>query len=469
MSRKNLNGGGPRHRKFFKSFTENWVRSVTVTALVLINVVLLNWDMVSHSFIHEQNNPPVDRKESTYQRVIKHSYLVLKAHPDIPTPQVVTVTLSSDRLSGFTYADNACESRKMLSTLIPTLYDEGFSVIVLDLTFGPNACSDPIANDQFTTAFASSRIPIIVARSTRSPQNIYDGKPLELLSTFPLPGLDDTPVSDRRPPKSTYGISRFTHNLEAIPTEWLVRTSTSEQPRVMDGLAFAAVRAADPDLSSHPHLRRLSEQGHETMLDISQYRLPNVGVTDVLCNEPSPEKLRQLHDKTLFYCPGSRRLSARQVAVIGNDVERDRHPLSNEQRAGFEIHAEYVEALLSAHYFEEIPGSISLTILLLWSVGAFVLSLRVRYPTSVLIVAGSALVLLLVAMCALILGNYYPPVEELTALILNLLVILFAEFLKKSAEPQTPGDSLRLGGSDEACRRDINKRSKPLGSADGLR
>lgn len=238
---------------------------------------------------------------------------------------------------------NACIGRAYTADVLRTLALLHPAVIVLDKFYSPGACaSAPESTRDFVATTGALSVPVIVGEST-------GGLPRRVDEAC----LVRKPQLDFASPNVHHGLTRLNTATEKLPLEWRVlpATPTAGRSEVADSLALATIKVYDPGYVNRPRIRALlgADRHPYANLDLD---LPHATTTDLLCEAGTPAMLNRWrpdcsHRPTPVSIMG-------KVIVIGSEGRDDLRQVLGTRMWGFDLHAHYIEALLSGTFLRTV-------------------------------------------------------------------------------------------------------------------
>ena len=271
---------------------------------------------------------------------------------------------------------NLCTGRSYMADLVRTLTGIKGSppaAIVIDKYFGASPCkSYQNLTDELTGAVQAAGIPVIVGESTTSAPEETQGSCL----------VQNPQQLDFKAPQIVHrGLTKLNANREQIPVSWPVLNhlpplASSSRKESISLVAAEAV----PSLIDNPNkLQSISTAPRHPYARLN-LKLPAESSTALLCSSGSPEVRTRWHcneptpvdasmasplQNSITFDP------AGKVVVIGSQSESDHRAVLGRRTWGYELQAEYVDALLSGKYLRALPGQ-----LLFWTWIAFLVLLE---------------------------------------------------------------------------------------------
>jgi hypothetical protein len=344
-------------------------RSFVFSILAVIALILID-DAKSRSAVPESSSP------ESILRVLSQDYVYehLLGSPKPPSKFVAVIMLYRDMpepssASGSESAQfaTACQRRTYLAQVLTALAATRPKAVVLDMWFEPNFCSDTDSQPLWTAVDAlAKQIPVVSGIGAFDPDEATANWPAELsaasrrgaeLKPTELVAMPAIPLAHSIGEAVTEASVELDADNRKIPLSWPVYASfaaigRSGEPRRIDSLAVAAVRAIDPN---NPALKRVgaldinnaatpSGDPHPYTTFLREEDLPIVRADDVLCASAAQSKDcgtsrgAIIDTKTLF--------SGRVVLIGSAGFGNDAHQSLIGYVPGVVLQANYVESLL---------------------------------------------------------------------------------------------------------------------------
>jgi hypothetical protein len=152
-----------------------------------------------------------------------------------------------------------------------------------------------------------------------------------------------------------HGITRLNPQKEKVPLQWNVLSANPEGSNASaakaDSLPWAAVEAYDADYAHRRRLQALLGTGRHPYANLN-LPLARTTSTELLCDAGTPA----MRQRWALSCTGpAQHLNLLgKVVVIGAEDDRDRWPVLDSMRWGFELQATYIQVMLSGSYLRAI-------------------------------------------------------------------------------------------------------------------
>ena len=239
---------------------------------------------------------------------------------------------------------NACIGRAYMADVLRSLALLHPAVIVLDKFYSPGACpSSPESTRDLIATAGSLSAPVVVGESTGG-----------LPSRVDEACLVRKPQLDFASPNVHRGLTRLNTETEKLPLQWhvLPAMSVAQHAEVVDSLSLATIKVYDPEYVDRPRIRALlgADRHPYANLDLD---LPHATTTDLLCQAGTPAMRAR-------WAPDCQRHNAAvslasKVVVIGSEDKEDMRQVLDKHMWGFDLHARYIEALLSGTFLRTVP------------------------------------------------------------------------------------------------------------------
>lgn len=321
-----------------------------------------------------------------YQVISRAGYRPIKARH----VRIVSLTNATEE-GDEELRNNICKQRARLAELVAALDQLKVGLIVIDKYFGRKSCPTSDAGTAaLLEALRNAGSPVVVGLSTKDPDQWGH---LTLHNSLLL----DAELGDRR--HILFGLVRLNQDNRKIPLEWSVTTpeslphSDESQPnaRREKALAMVAAQLWHSDVDERPTLRQLlANQTHPYASFIEAKDFYSFWAKDVIC-EASDQR------KAAGECKSGgldARHLANHIALVGDDMESDRHSSVIGVVPGMVLQANYIEALLDDRYFTPIDQRWSVAVLLVFSALLYFLFSWMDSPEIAAILGVSALALL---------------------------------------------------------------------------
>lgn len=244
-----------------------------------------------------------------------------------------------------------CVGRSYMADLLRTLAALHPAEIVVDKFYGPTACAaEPEHTTELLNTVHALHVPIVLGESTGPAPENKAGVCLQ-----------QKPQLDFGSPNVHHALTRLNAEREKLPLTWRVlpeRSAAAPHPEENsdfvreDSLAWAAVKLYDPAYAGRGKLQALlrSERHPWTNLNVD---LPHSTSTAVLCTAGSA----QARQRWQAQCTPDMRAPdvLGKVIVIGSERSEDMRTVLDTRRWGFDLHALYIEALLSGTFLRALP------------------------------------------------------------------------------------------------------------------
>ena len=451
-------------RRHFKQ--RDKIVNFTTSVLALLTVFLLS--RAEHSPATPESSP-----EEQYTKYFSPDYWYLKMldTPQPPAEHVSVVILDKhipDQLAE-TYplesagASYSCKIRPYIADLLKSLCKSSPKVVVLDMWFDPEYCSDLDSRPLWNELDAlSGQVPIVSGLGSYNYSEVQSGFPAELARIWARGSeLKDTELVLMPAVKmGQYGKGRISEGVveldsdsRKVPLSWPAYDSFETvggagQPHRIDSLSVAAVRAFNPRSAVLNRIGALDEQGMATASTelfpyttfLQEEGLPIARAIDVIRSNPTTEKQRTVC-RTFDARPlDSSTLFAGRIILVGDaGIPLDTHRTLIGIVPGVVLHAEYIEALLEDRVYKPIPTFLEILAALVWLGVLIMISLFIQRPILAILYLLAAVVLPAYFIHRLILYyRFYTPLLLLFILagIVLLLNRVMDRFLSKQEERQ---------------------------------
>ncbi len=277
--------------------------------------------------------------------------------PGVPSSRVAVVTMGDSEASDL--STDVCSGRRFTADVIDALNRHAVSVIALDKEYGVGSCKQEAANAALVAATEHSHVKIVVGQDTHNASEQDDGQCMVLSKGF---SFGTAAV--------TQGITVLNENPLKIPLRWPVFQNDEQAghgtaAKDTDGETFslAAAAAADPAITARRAIAaNLARHSHP----FGDFRgaVDEVTATELLCSDAAgTAKLAEWGDR----CAGSKPLDLRgRVVVVASQSSTDVHPFLGGDVPGALLQAHYIEALLSGHYYSEVPFWLAVIVFMVW-------------------------------------------------------------------------------------------------------
>ena len=336
---------------------------------------------------------------------------------------LVTISGASEPLNVLT---NTCDSRLFIADLVKQLKTDGARAIVIDKYYSKGACTkETEVNEPFRKALADANIPIVVGQQTQTKEDSDDDQACLVLT----PPFDFTPKSaGTRKSNVTSGLIRLNSDTRRIPLRFQVFKSEEDQTAdaFEPSLALAAAEAVDPGLARDHQLAPLiRDQDSPYSVLTPPDGNPAMGY---ICQPVIATSQNGAHptsawgDCTRFLGPKRNQLQSvrGRVVIIGDLVSSDQKPYLTEHKYGVELHAMYIEALLSERgYLKPFSTTFQVIALICLLLALHLASALQPTWQGRLRISATIFVFVLVAFSVTPFLGYYPPLDYLLAVVLN--------------------------------------------------
>ena len=344
----------------------------------------------------DRASTPEDSQDAEYLKTLSPDfwYEKLMAKPEPPAKYIAVIVVGNDVPTIVDTAEKepafACRRRLFLAELLMALSQLSPRVVVLDMWFNPQACSDIESRPLWNALNClSERVPVVRGLGSYSLDDVVSLLPT-YASTLDRSGRFLRPTElvlmpTQSPPfdsnsKISEGVVQLDANPRCIPLSWPVydELEIAGEPgklHRLDSLSVAAVRAVDPvaavlarfgalnpDSSAKasaelpPHARLLPEED-----------IPIAQAIDIVCLKPR-NKLWETTCHSLGAGSRNRQIEiAGRVVLIGAAGSRDDvHKSQIGNVPGVVLQAEFVESLLQNRVYKSIPFAYQVALGLAW-------------------------------------------------------------------------------------------------------
>ena len=296
---------------------------------------------------------------------------------------LITLTEGNEPLSVMT---NTCAARAFYTVLVPKLAKLGAKVIAIDQRYSKDSCIDETINGAFRNALENDQLlgppkkegpPIVAGEAThRRPDSLDDADCLVETAPFdfnakPGGGLLHTPDNVH------YGLTRLNDNSLKIPLQWSVfpddrsAIDNPTAPKLVEGFALVAAELADNTLIRTSAINRFNEDYEHPYASFAR-TVPTWTAMDVLCY--GPDKVAQ--DAKWGVCDNIAHVPFSldgKVAVVGLHTDAELRSFPGQDQYGVDLHAKYIEALLTKGYVRGAPHRLDVWAVVLYVVLSVVL------------------------------------------------------------------------------------------------
>lgn len=366
---------GPLIKEFLHAYKTDKSRLIIVAlAFVLLTILTLFGFGVFKGLdlLGEGQCQLTDVPQSNEMQTIFYDFLMRHRFSSSKPRYVAMVTISEDN-EPLSVITNTCASRRFLTALIPQLDSYDIKAIAVDQSFTKGSCPEEDTytdrdsgmsvktNDQLRQAFELAKHPIIVGWGTHKREVDGDKDDCLMLN-------DHFEFNPRRSGVSTfakenvfYGLIRLNNNNLKIPLRWWAfpynpRPQNSQdvaEPKNSFSLETAEhvptfsvtsdkVLARDIANDEHPYASFVRDMTKWSAMDVLCYGPDKVAKNGVWggCDRIAHKPLDDLSGK---------------VVVVGSEIVSDSKPFLDGKRSGAELHADYIEALLTGRYVRTAP------------------------------------------------------------------------------------------------------------------
>jgi hypothetical protein len=285
----------------------------------------------------------------------------------------------------------ACKRRLYIARLLNVLAAFVPKVVVLDMWFEPDSCSDLDSQTLWNELDSiSKKIPVVSGIGSYNLSEILSNWPAELAGvTRRQSKIQPTELVSIRAINPVHsssgkiieGVVELDSDSRKIPLSWPVYESfatvgTSAQPRRIDSLSIAAVRAVDPQSPILARVGALDVHGSQlTSPDPFPYTsflreedLPIFRADEVICSSSlAANTVREECHSTNAGGPDFKMLFNGKVVLIGfAGFGPDVHKSLIGNVPGVVLQANYVESLLENRVYNPIPTPYQILIWIVW-------------------------------------------------------------------------------------------------------
>ncbi len=278
---------------------------------------------------------------------------------------------------------DACKRRIYIAELLKAAVVVEPKVVVLDLWLDAS-CQDAASADFLRKEVAdfSTHTPIVFGLGSYNPNEIKASFPAEFIRMkAQRPPLEDTqlvliPSLDPGTPGSQ-GVAEVNSDNRKIPLSWPMfsqfNTQVPEEPKRMDSLSIAAVRAFDP---RHPALARVgalagdgspvpSSEDHPFTSFLREEDFPVYSALDVICTQATDKQTNPL---CANFQQGNRdlRLKGRVLVVGVVGTGADIHQTVIGKVPGVMLQANYIQSLLDLRVYKPIKPAYQIAMGAIW-------------------------------------------------------------------------------------------------------
>jgi hypothetical protein len=320
-------------------------------------------------------------------------YEVALGRPETHAQHVVIVTIGPDMPAKLVQGTSSqpltnispvCERRLYEATLLEALSAAHPKVIVADMWLDPKGCTDAIAKGVLLTELANVNVPLVFGLPTYDPAALIKAFPAEFSQARnrlpPLKSTELVLMPILHPPRSsTNSVSEGTVELNSdvrkIPLSWPVYEDIESigkpnQPRRLDSLAIATIRAFDPNNKSLSIVGALLPNGSPTAsIELHPYtsllpeeQLPIYTALDVLCSHPIASFPKENCHGTPSVGDLSNKIVVTGLAGLGGDIHQS--PIGDVP--GVVLQANYMESLMDGRVFKPVPVTIQIVVGIIW-------------------------------------------------------------------------------------------------------
>jgi CHASE2 domain-containing sensor protein len=297
---------------------------------------------------------------------------------------------------------DACRRRIYLGELLKVLASLYPKVVVLDIWFDPELCSDKGITSALSDELGqfSKQAPIIVGVPSRNAADLQVESPSEFaymanrkppLKPTELVLMPVTDLSQQPGGRVTVAVVRRDSDVRRIPLSWPVYDGFPEeganvQPKRRDTISVAAVRALDPH---HPVLKAIdalnpdgtwkpSTDSYPYTSLLREDQFPIERAIDVICSRSTDEFWRAACTRTqvLSVTPDIFRDKIVVIGIVG--LGGDIHETALGRLPGVILQANYIESLLSNRVYKPLPLWVDLLIGAIWLAAVFTIAWRFR-------------------------------------------------------------------------------------------
>jgi hypothetical protein len=377
-----------------------------------------------------------------------------KPHPPARYVSVITVgrdmptsaLIASNPKSNETLSVN-CRRRIYLAELFKALSRLSPKVVVVDMWLDPQACSDTestktllVELDQF-----SQQVPVVFGIGAYDYGELLSRWPAEFAEIsnrtpgFKTAELISMPTT--RPMLSnsrniTEGLVELNSDSRKIPLSWRIYDDFASvgqpgQPRRLDTISVAAVRALDPGRAVLKSVGALRPDGspipsvelHPYTSLLREDEIPIARSIDVICDRPTNDLWKNVCQTFPTYKSDSAGLTGRVVLIGQAGIGGDVHSSFIGNVPGVILQANYIESLLDGRVYRPVPNVYQDTIGAIWLLAIFWILWRLRdHPMLALLLSLLAAIVPTYLIHLLVL-NFHYYTQALFPLIIATLVI----------------------------------------------
>jgi CHASE2 domain-containing sensor protein len=393
--------------------TVNWVH-LMIGIIAVIGLALIGEA--------ERSSTPEGEPQNEYLAFLSPDslYRHIVGEPAPPANYVAVITLDPDSLRRAMphqtdqSLSEICKRRLYIANLLDRVSKLQPAVIVLDMWFPPDSCSKENSKELWDAIdLISKSIPVVVGIGTDNLSELVTYQPNELvrvtgrnaiLRPKELVARSAIDIVSPDSHQITKGVVELDADSRKIPLSWPVYDSLSTignsgQPRQLDSLSIAAVRALDPQRSV---LKRVGAIGRNGSPISSTFEFPYTGFLpeqdmpivageDIVCSVALPSDLPLESCSAPANLPDVRKLIRGKVVLIGNTgFSMDLHKSLIGEVAGVVLQANYVESLLRNRVYVPLATIYQVLIGTAWLAIVFWVSttfLRTRWRLPYLLLA----------------------------------------------------------------------------------
>ena len=292
---------------------------------------------------------------------------------------------------------DACKRRIYIAELLKAVAVVEPKVVVVDQWLDPASCQDAASTDLLRKEVAdfSTRTPIVFGLGSYNPNEIKASFPAEFIRMkAQRPPLEDTqlvlmPSLDPGIPGShiAQGVAEVNSDNRKIPLSWPMfsqfNSEVPGEPKRMDSLSIAAVRAFDP---GHPVLARVgalagdgspvpSPEAHPFTSFLKEEDFPVYSAIEVICTQATDKRANPL---CANFQQGHKdlKLNGRVLVVGVAGTGADIHQTIIGRVPGLMLQANYIQSLLDLRVYKPIKPAYQIAMGAIWLLAILWISWR---------------------------------------------------------------------------------------------
>jgi hypothetical protein len=414
----------------------------------------------------EDRSPtPENSQQEKYLRILSPDFWYEHAvgEPEHPADYVSVIMVGKEMprrigegtVSGPNEIAPACKRRIYIAELLKALSSFAPKVVVLDMWFDPEACSVADSQalwdelDQFST-----QVPVVSGLGAYNHSEIQWAWPAEFADVSNRkPGLSPTELvlKPRTCPihadnaSITEGVVTLNSDNRKIALGWpaydsFVTVGEPGQPRRIDSLSIAGVRAYDPkgailkkvDALAPDGSAKVSSELHPYTSFLREENLPITRAIDVICSAPNDDSWRSECGKIKRLSLDPKKMFGRKIVLVGlTGVSDDVHQSLVGNVPGVILQANYIESLLQNRIYKPLPKKWQIVTGIGWLAVVFWVSWRfARHPLLALFFSLIAVIIPAYLIRLFILHFHYYA-DLLVPLILAAFVLNFTRWIER--------------------------------------